>query len=72
MRLDRRHASSDRARRLQTELAEAVSVEGVDGRVCSENCAILCPTVDLQPVNVPAPRIVRKPAKPYRWILTSR
>lgn len=43
MRIDRRASSIDRTRQFQADLAEAVSADGIDGRVCGENCTIICP-----------------------------
>ena len=43
MRIKRRDASTDRTRQIQADLAEAVSADGIDGRICGEKCSFICP-----------------------------
>ncbi len=43
MRIERRDSTPDRTRRLSDEIAEAAVPEGIDGRVCSQTCAVICP-----------------------------
>lgn len=44
MRIGRRDTSTERNRRFQSDLAEASSADGIDGRVCGESCSFVCPT----------------------------
>jgi hypothetical protein len=43
MRIERRKRSLDRVRQLGSEIAEATSATGIEGRVCRESCTIKCP-----------------------------
>lgn len=42
MRIERRVQSPERDHQLVAEIAEAAHSRGIDGRICSENCAVKC------------------------------
>ncbi len=44
MRIQRPDGSTDRQLELATDIAEAVMVDGVRGRVCEETCTVICPS----------------------------
>jgi len=43
MRIERRGSPADRARQLASEIAEAATAHGIEGRVCGDSCTVKCP-----------------------------